>query len=87
MLVFWRWFYIAFFTIVGSIKYPNAKIGIRELAIYFTLFIILSIRCVYIEANSFWRIIFWLFSTAIAFLGILMLLNNERVWDFFQHIM
>lgn len=77
-------FTLLFFTIVGSIKYPNAEIGIRELAIYFTLFIILSIRCVYIEANSFWRAIFWLFSTAIAFLGILMLLNNERVWDFFS---
>ena len=75
---------LLFFTVVGSIEYTNAEVGIREFAIYFSLFVVLSTRYSYIEANGFWRILFWLFSTVIVISGILMLINNEKVWDFFS---
>lgn len=77
-------FFLITFTVTGAIQYPSAEIGIREFAIYVSLLRILPVRYQYIEATPFWRILFWFFSTAIAITGVLMLLNNEKVWDFFS---
>ncbi len=72
------------FSILGMIIYPNAEIGLREASIYFVLLIILSYQFTNVEPTNVWRSIFYLISTMIAILGILMLLGSDYIWSFFS---
>jgi len=77
-------FLLIFFSICTAQINPGISFGWKEFATFVALFMVIGYRFSYITPNKTWRTIFYIVSTVIAVCGILMLIGNSDVWDFFS---
>ena len=83
VLVLFSVFLLVIFSALTGLIQPKVAFGWREFAIYLTMLLIIGYRFTAIKPNKMWRVSFYIASTVIGILGLLMLLGNTNVWDFF----
>lgn len=72
------------FSLLTTIFKQGGSFGLRELLMYTMLFIVLGHRFKFISASEIWRKLFYVASTIIALCGILMIVGNSAIWNFFS---